>query len=231
MELIDEKYQHDPTYGARRMQKYLLKRHGYKVNLKRIRRLMKKMGLRGISPPKKTTISMEKGYTNLIKNLFVNRPNRVWCADITYVKVLGGFGYGVAIIDLYSRKVLSMEVSNSMGKEMCLEAAKEAIKRYGVPEIIHTDKGRQFMSDEFIRLFKEQGVKISVGDMGFRDNIYIERFWRTYKYECIYLREINTLKDLREITKEWVSYYNSDRLHQSLEYRTPNEVYYGTVGK
>ena len=192
---------------------------------------MKKMGLRGISPPKKTTISMEKGYTNLIKNLFVNRPNRVWCADITYVKVLGGFGYGVAIIDLYSRKVLSMDISNSMGKEMCLEAAKEAIKRCGVPEIIHTDKGRQFMSDEFIRLFKEQGVKISVGDMGFRDNIYIERFWRTYKYECIYLREINTLKDLREITKEWVSYYNSDRLHQSLEYRTPNEVYYGTVGK
>ena len=124
-----------------------------------------------------------------------------------------------------------MDISNSMGKEMCLEAAKEAIKKYGFPEIIHTDKGRQFMSDEFIRLFKEQGVKISVGDMGFRDNIYIERFWRTYKYECIYLREINTLKDLREITKEWVSYYNSDRLHQSLEYRTPNEVYYGTVGK
>ena len=133
----------------------------------------------------------------------------------------------VTIMDLFSRKVFSIKISNSLDMSFCIEAAYEAIRKYGFPCIIHTDRGKQFMSNEFIKLFEENGVKISVGDRGFKDNIVIERFWRTYKWEFAYLRDrFDTLGDLKEATKSWISYYNKRRHHQSLDYRTPDEVYY-----
>ena len=232
MTLIDEQYLKDPTYGSRRMTAYL-RRKGHKVNRKRVRRLMRKMGIRAIYREPKTSVPPKEipSTQNLVEKLKIERPNQVWYTDITYVRVPGGFCYTVAIMDAYSKKVLSMKHSNTLDRMFCVEAAEEAVRKYGYPEIIHADKGRQFLSRDFLRVFKdEKGREISkpsFGKKGYRDNIYVERFWRTYKYECLYLRDISSPKDVREISREWVEYYNGERLHQALDYRTPDEVYYG----
>jgi len=145
--------------------------------------------------------------------------------------VPGGFCYTVSIMDAYSKKILSMNHSNTLDRRFCVEAAEEAVRKYGYPEIIHADKGRQFLSKDFLRVFRDSNgkeiSKSSFGKKGFRDNIYVERFWRTYKYECLYLREINSPKDVKEVSREWIEYYNRERLHQALGYRTPDEVYFG----
>ena len=200
-----------------------------RISLKRVRRLMRKMGLKAVYPTPKTTVSTATHYINLLKEKSITRPNQVWFADITYVRVKGGFRYCVAFIDAYSRKVMSMKVSNTLSADFCVEAAREAICKYGTPEIIHTDKGKQFVGGEFTKLLKDLGIKLSVSEGGFRGNILIERFWRTYKYECLYLWEKMNLKSVREKTKEWVRYYNGERHHQALGYRTPDEAYYGQI--
>lgn len=181
MELIRERYLEDSIYGARRMRAYLEKEHSLKVNLKRVRRLMRKMCIQEIHPAPKKTISQDTEYNNLLRTLSVSRPNQVWCSDITYIRVKNGFGYAVAIMDLFSRKVLSLKILNTVDNNFCLEAASETIRRYDSPVIIHTDRGKQFMGDDFTSVFKENGTKISVGERGFKDNIVLERFWRTYK--------------------------------------------------
>ena len=155
----------------------------------------------------------------------------MWSADIIYIRAKGGFAYGVAIMDMYSRKVLAFEVSNTMDEWFCVEAARKALSRYGRPRMIHTDMGKQFTGKAFSSLFEEARVSISVGKRGFKDNILIERFWRSLKWECVYLRDRLGLRELREVTREWVGYYNSRRLHQLLGYRTPDEVYYGVYYK
>jgi len=232
MTLIDEQYLKDPTYGSRRMTAHL-RRKGYKVNRKRVRRLMRKLGIKAIYREPKTSIPPREvpSTQNLVEKLKIERPNQVWYTDITYVRVPGGFCYTVAIMDAYSKKVLSMKHSNTLDRMFCVEAAEEAVRKYGYPEIIHADKGRQFLSGDFLRVFKDDSgreiSKPSFGKKGYRDNIYVERFWRTYKYECLYLRDISSPKDVREISREWVEYYNGERLHQALDYRTPDEVYYG----
>jgi len=227
MEKIEEIYQEDPTLGYRRMAARLSREMGIKINPKRVLRLMRKMGLKGICPAPRTTRGVDISYPNLLERFSVSRPNQVWCADITYIRAKGGFAYGVAIMDMYSRKILAFEISNTMDKWMCVEAAKKALARYGKPKVIHTDRGKQFVGKSFTALFEDAGVSISVGSRGFRDNLLIERFWRSLKWECVYLRDRMGLKELKEVTKEWVEYYNSERPHQSLGYKTPDEVYYG----
>ena len=137
----------------------------------------------------------------------------------------------VAIMDAYSKKVLSIKSSNTLARHFCVEAAEEAVRKYGYPEIIHADRGKQFLSREFLKVFMDEGgnfiSKLSFGDIGFKDNIYIERLWRSYKYECLRLYEVRNLRDVREITSRWVEYYNRERVHQRLGYLTPDEVYHG----
>jgi putative transposase len=227
MKLILEKFEEDPTYGVRRMTAYL-RRLGYVVNHKRVERLMRVLGVRGVCPGRKTT-RMDKEFKpeNLMKRFKIRGPNDVWFMDISYVRVKGGFGYVAAVVDGYSRKVLALKVSNRMSGEICFEAVDEAVRKYGVPKVLHSDRGTQFTSRRFRVYLEERGIRSSFGERGFRDNILVERFWRTYKYECLYLREVRDLKDVKEVTKEWVKYYNGSRLHQALGYRTPDEVYYG----
>ena len=227
MELIEKNYLKDPTMGFRRMKARLERLTGKRINHKRVRRLMRKMGLKGIVPSPRTTKTTKTHYNNLLKTTSASYPNKIWCADITYVRTKGGFAYGVAIMDLYSRKVLSFKLSNTLDESFCLEAAEEALRKYGAPCIIHTDRGKQFTGKRFTKLFERAGSRISTGEFGFKDNILMERFWRSYKWECVYLRERMGLKELKETTRDWVRYYNSDRPHQSLGYKSPNEVYYG----
>ena len=227
MEIIMRKFEEDPTYGVRRMTTYL-RRSGYQVNHKRVERLMKKIGLKAVCPARKTTKTDRKHKAiNLLKSFRIKKPNDVWFMDITYVRVSRGFGYAAAVVDGYSRKVLSLRVSNRMSGDLCFSAIDEAVRRYGVPKVVHTDRGSQFTSRRFLVYLEGLGVRSSFGERGFRDNILVERFWRTYKYECLYLREVRDLRGLKELTKEWVRYYNSERIHQALGYRTPDEVYYG----
>jgi putative transposase len=232
MNLIDQQYLKDPTYGSRRMTAYL-RRKGHKVNRKRVRRLMRKKGIRAIYREPKTSIPPKEipSIRNLIEKLKIERPNQVWYTDITYVRIPGGFCYTVAIMDAYSKKVLSMKNSNTLDRMFCVEAAEEAVRKYGYPEIIHADRGKQFLSRDFLKVFRDGSgreiSKASFGKKGYRDNIYVERFWRTYKYECLYLQDINSPRDVKEVSRKWIEYYNGERLHQSLGYRTPNEVYYG----
>ncbi len=230
MELIDQKYMEDPTYGVRRMKWYLHRVMGKKISIKRVRRLMRKMGFKALYPVSRITESINTSYVNLLKEKRIIRSNQVWFADITYVRVKGGYGYCMALIDGYSRKVMAMKISNTLDAGFCLEAAKEAVRRYGAPDLVHTDKGKQFVGKEFSGFFEELGAKLSVSESGFKGNIVIERFWRTYKYECVYLWDKMDLRELKEKTKEWVRYYNSERLHQALEYKTPDEVFYGQKG-
>lgn len=188
---------------------------------------MRLLGLRGIFPRKSTTRFVDRGLRDMIRGKVATRPNQVWTADITYIRVRGGYAYGVFIIDWYSRKILPFEISNTMDEWMCVEALELAMKSYGVPEIMHTDRGRQFMGRRFQRILENAGVKISVGEKGYKDNILIERLFRSYKWECVYLGDRLSLKELKEITKEWVEYYNRERPHQSLGYKVPDDVYYG----
>ena len=231
MDLIDQKYTEDPTYGVRRMREYLCRVTGERISLKRVRRLMRKMGLRAVYPDPKTTESTTTHYVNLLREKRITRPNQVWFADITYVRAKGGYGYCVAFMDGYSRKVMSMRISNSLCADFCIEAAKEAISKYGAPEVIHTDRGKQFVGREFASLLESLGIKLSVSDKGFRGNILIEMFWRTYKYEFLYLWDKMELKEVRERSRDWVRYYNSKRYHQALGYKTPDEVFYGQGAK
>ena len=228
MRLMDEQYLKTPTWGSRSMRNHL-RRLGYKVNRKRVQRLMRIMGLEAIYPKPRTTRPHpdHKIYPYLLRDLSIDRPNQVWAADITYIPMSRGFMYLVAVMDWHSRKVLSWRLSNTMEADFCVEALQEAIGRYGCPEIFNTDQGAQFTSEAFTKVLKDNEIAISMDGRGrVQDNIFIERLWWTLKHHYLYLRSFANGSELREGLRDWFSFYNQDRFHQSLDNRTPDEVYY-----
>jgi len=228
MRLIDELYLKHPCWGSRSMRDHLL-RLGYKVNRKYIQRLMRLMGIEAIYPKPRTSRPYfeNKVYPYLLRNLTIDRPNQVWCSDITYIPMSRGFMYLVVIMDWHSRKVLSWRISNSLDTYFCVEALQEALGRYGSPAIFNTDQGAQFTSEAFTSQLKASDIRISMDGRGrVQDNIFIERLWWTLKYQYLYLHSFDTGSQLREGLKEWFVFYNRERSHQSLSRLTPDEVYY-----
>jgi putative transposase len=228
MRLIDAQYLRTPTWGSRSMRNHL-RRLGYKINRKRLQRYMRLMGLEAIYPKPRTSRPHpeHKIYPYLLRNLSIDHPNQVWTADITYIPMNRGFMYLVAVMDWHSRKVLSWRVSNTMEADFCVEAVQEAIRRYGSPDIFNTDQGSQFTSKSFTDLLKDHGIQISMdGRRRVQDNIFIERLWWTLKYHYLYLRSFNNGSELRKGLWYWFPFYNRERSHQSLDNRTPDEVYY-----
>lgn len=229
MRRIDELFMNDPTIGSRTIRN-LLRREGYQsTNRKRVQRLMRLMGLQAIYPKPRTTQRhpQHKVYPYRLRNLTIDRPNQVWAADITYIPMHSGFMYLVAVMDWYSRKVLAWRTSNTLDSEFCIDAVREAIARYGPCEIFNTDQGCQFTSSEFTQLLKSNDIQISMDGRGrVQDNIFIERLWWSLKYQYVYLRSFENGTTLRKSLKRWFGYYNRQRPHQSLDDRTPDEVYY-----
>ena len=228
MRHIDELFLEAPFYGSRQIAK-VLRRLGFCIGRKRVRRLMRKMGLQAIyqRPRTSTPHPEHRVYPYLLRNLTIDRPNQVWCADITYIPLRRGYLYLVAIMDWYSRRVLSWRLSNTLDASFCTEALEDALVLYGPPEIMNTDQGSQFTSLEFTETLKEAGVRISMDGRGrWMDNIFIERLWRTLKYESIYLHELETGSQAREVIGRWVNRYNDERPHSSLDDKTPTETYF-----
>lgn len=227
MRLIDQQYLDTPWYGSRQMTRYL-RRQGYCVGRKRIRRLMRKIGLVALAPGPHTSRrnKAHKVYPYLLRNLAVTRANQVWCADVTYLPMAHGFLYLVAIMDWYNRQVLSWRLSTTQDTSFCLEALEEALEMYGKPEIFNTDQGSQFTSADWISALASRDIRISMDGKGsWMDNVFIERLWRSLKYECIYLNAFDTFQEAKAGIKRWMDYYNNERPHSSLGGRTPCEVY------
>lgn len=227
MRLIDEQFLETPYYGSRQMSRHL-RRFGYQVSRKRVRRLMRLMGLKAIYQAPKTSLPHpeHKIYPYLLKELTINRPNQVWCSDITYIPIKRGFLYLVAIMDWYSRKILSWRISNTLDTEFCVQALKEAIGRYGIPDIFNTDQGSQFTSFQFTNILKDYGIKISMDGKGcWMDNVFIERLWRSLKYECVYLNSFENGRHARVFIGNWMNHYNTERPHSTFDGQTPREVY------
>lgn len=227
MRLIDEQYTRTPFYGSPRMTCYLRSK-GYCVNHKRIERLMRLMDLQAIYPRRNLSLPnlSHKIYPYLLRGLIINFPNQVWCADITYVRMRYGFLYLIAIMDWFSRYVLAWELSNTLDVSFCLEALERALK-YRIPGIFNTDQGCQFTSQDFTSILEKNQVRISMDGRGrVFDNIFIERLWRTVKYEEIYLKEYSTGIEAYNSLKKYFQFYNQERFHQSLDYQTPEKVYF-----
>ena len=227
MRLIDAQFLEAPWYGSRQMARHL-RREGYAVGRKRVRRLMAKMGLAPIyqRPRTSTPHPEHRVFPYLLRGLAIDRPNRVWCADITYPPMRRGFLYLVAVMDWATRKVLSWRVSNTLEAEFRLEALEEAMARFGTPEIFNTDQGSQFTSPRFTGLLQRAGVRISMDGRGrWMDNVFVERLWRSLKYECVYLHAFETGSELRTGPTKWIGYYNAGRPHSALAGRTPDEAY------
>jgi putative transposase len=228
MRLIDEAYLHFPYYGSRQMARHL-RRLGHAVGRRRVGRLKAKMGLAAIyQKPRTSTPNPEhRIYPYLLRELVIDRPNQVWCSDITYISMRRGFMYLVAVMDWATRRVLSWRISNSMEADFCIEALEDALAKHGRPEIFNTDQGSQFTSPRFTDVLATNGIKISMDGRGrWMDNVFIERLWRSLKYECIYLHAFETGGELRAGVSTWVGHYNSHRPHSTLCGRTPDEVYY-----
>lgn len=226
MRLIDEQYLETPFFGSRQMTHWL-KRCGHAVNRKRIQRLMRKMNLEGLAPGPSTSKPApgHDVYPYLMKRVSVERPNQAWCSDITYVPLRTGYLYLVAVMDWYSRHVLSWRLSNSLEVEFCLEALEDAL-RHGRPEIFNTDQGAQFTSKRFTGRLESAGITVSMDGQGRAlDNVFIERLWRTVKYEDIYLKEYVTGADCQKGLAKYFQFYCHARPHQALDYRTPWEVH------
>jgi putative transposase len=227
MKLIDRQYLATPFYGSRKIAAWL-NSQGYIINRKKVRRLMQLMGLKAIYRKPKTS---KPGpghhiYPYLLKGLKVTRPNQVWAADITYIPMQKGFLYLVVIMDWYSRCILAWRLSNSLEGDFCIEALKEALQQ-GRPEIFNTDQGSQFTAQEFIALLESQGIQVSMDGSGrYTDNLFIERLWRTLKYEEIYLKAYQDAKEARVEIGRYIGFYNGERPHQSLGYKTPSQEYY-----
>jgi len=229
MQEIDRAYLAHPENGSRMMVR-VLRRRGHEVNRKRVQRLMQLMGIRSLAPQPATTKPhpAHPKYPYLLRNLRIDR-NQVWCANIMYIPFKKGFLYLVAIMDWHSRKVLSWRVSNTMTTDFCVAALHEALALYGTPEIFNTDKGAQFTSAVFTGILKEAGVAISMDGAGRAiDNVFIERLWRTLKYDHIYLNPADSGTTCREGISEYLNYYNQERPHSSLNDQTPDEAYYHT---
>lgn len=227
MRLIDELHLKLPFAGSRRMVSEL-KARGYAVNRKRVQRLMRLMGIEAICPKPGTSRANKhhKIYPYLLKDLSIDKPNGVWAADITYIPMSRGFCYLVAIIDVYSRKILAWKLSNTLDVRFCLEALDEAIAHFGTPQIFNTDQGAQFTSQAFTAALLQHDIRISMDGKGrWKDNVFIERFWRTLKYEEVYLHAYLDLHEARAQLAAYITYYNLQRTHSSLEHKTPADVY------
>jgi putative transposase len=208
----------------------VLRREGWAVNRKRVRRLMRLMGLWAIYQKPNTSRQHpeHKVYPYLLRGLTIDRPNQVWCADITYIPMAKGFVYLVAVMDWFSRRVLAWRVSITMEADFCVEALREAMERFGHPEIFNTDQGAQFTSTDFIGELAERKVQISMDGRGrYLDNIFIERLWRSLKYEEVFIKAYGAVIEARRSIGKWLEFYNDERPHQAMNYRTPREVFEG----
>ena len=230
MRRIDEWHLAHPFLGSRRLTQ-MLKREGAPVGRQHVATLMRRMGIEAIYRKKRTTIP-GKGhriYPYLLRDVAIDHPNQVWASDITYLPMAKGFAYLVAIVDLYSRKVLAWRVSNAMTSEFCIEALDEALARYGTPEIFNTDQGSQFTDECFTATLLAKGVRVSMDGKGrWIDNVFVERLWRSVKYEDIYLYAYATPREVTIGLSHYFRFYNERRLHQRLVYRTPDELYFDT---
>lgn len=225
---LDEQYLKTPQYGARSYATWFV-RQGISIGRKRAANMMKILGIVSTAPKPKTSNpdKRHKTYPYLLKGVVINRSNQVWTADITYVPMEKGFGYLVAIMDWHSRKVLSWRLSNTLNADFCIQALEAAIQDYGCPEIFNTDQGAQFTAEAWIGILKNHGIQISMDGKGrYHDNIFIERLWRTVKYELLYTRAFSNLKEVRQNLTQWFDWYNQERFHQNLDNQTPNEVYW-----
>ena len=233
MRRIDEIYLSHPYFGSRRMT-YVLKAEGHQVSRHRVRRLMRLMGIQAIHPKPKTSLGNKEHtvYPYLLRDLSIDRSNQVWCTDITYIPMKRGFMYLTAIMDWHSRKVLSWRLSNTLDARFCVEALEEALQIYGKPEIFNTDQGAQYTSEEFTKVLKNHGIKISMDGKGrWMDNVMIERLWRSVKQECVYLQEFDSIKELKKSLKNWFEFYNHERPHATFDGRKPSDVYYRDINK
>ena len=231
LRLLDEQYLETPFYGSRRMT-VVLRQQGYPVNRKRVQRLMRQLGIEAIYP--KPRLSQHhpdhQVFPYLLRGLSIEQANQVWCTDITYLPVLKGHFYLVAVMDWYSRKVLAWAVSNTMEVTFCVEALQRALARYGSPEIFNSDQGAQFTATAFTDCLKAADIAISMDGRGrYLDNIFIERLWRSIKYELIYLMAFDDGLHLNREVNRWFDWYNHHRPHQALDYRTPNQVYQNSL--
>jgi len=228
MTAIDKTFTKYPFFGSRQIAAYL-RRDGISVGRHRVRRLMRLMGLEAIYKRPRTSQPhpAHPVHPYLLKNMVIDRPNQVWCADITFIPVRHGFLYLVAIMDWATRKVLSWRLSNTMHASFCVEALQEAIARFGPPEIMNTDQGSQFTGADWITALTETGVRISMDGRGrCMDNIFIERLWRSLKQEAIYLEELTDGFQAQRVIRDWMMFYNTDRPHSALQSRTPGEAYW-----
>jgi len=228
MKEIDKYFLEHPYYGVERMTTYLNMDLGYNVNVKRIRRLYNKMGLQTIYRAARTTIrnKAEYVYPYLLRHLEIKKTNQVWQTDITYIPMAKGFMYLTAIIDVYSRRIMGWSLSNSMTKEWCCDLVNDTIEKHGTPEILNSDQGSQYTSNLYIETLKKQQVKISMDGKGRAlDNIYIERFWRSIKYEQIYLNPPENGLELYQSIQKYIQFYNNERRHTELENITPNSKF------
>ena len=231
MQVIDRVFLDCPWYGCRQMVRHL-HRLGHESGRHRVRRLMARMGLAAIyqRPLTSDPHPEHRIYPYLLRKLEIARSNHVWCTDITYLPMRRGFLYLVAIMDWATRKVLAWRVSNTMDVSFCVEALEEALARYGKPKIFNTDQGSQFTSDTFTGVLRGAGIKVSMDGRGrWMDNVFIERLWRSLKYECVYLNDFETGSELRAGLGRWFDYYNNCRPHSTLAGQTPTEAY-GKIG-
>jgi putative transposase len=229
MRALDELHLKHPFLGARKLAQ-MLKNDGYAVGRRHVGTLMHLMGIEAIYRKKRTSIPGKghKIYPYLLGNVTLERPNQAWAADITYLPMAQGFAYLVAILDLYSRKVLAFRVSNALSADFCIEAVEEALTRYGAPEIFNTDQGGQFTTEEFTKPLEARGVRVSMDGKGrWIDNVFVERLWRSVKYEDIYLHAYDTVREVKTALTTYFSFYNARRPHQNLGYQTPDELYFG----
>ena len=230
MRIIDEVHVDEPFLGSRRMTTRLRKDHDHQVSRKRVQRLMRLMGVTAIYPKPKTTLPgggpLHEVYPYLLGNLDVDSANVAWGVDVTYIPMARGFAYLVAIIDVYSRRILSWRLSNTLDARFCVEALEEALRCYGRPLVFNSDQGRQFTSRRFTQVLKDAGVRISMDGRGaWRDNVFIERFWWTLKHEEVYLRAYENLWHARSSIEIYMNYYNDRRYHTMLNNCTPATVY------
>ena len=227
MNKIDQLHLKYPFYGSRKLCAQL-KHEEESVNRKRVQRLMRLMGIRTIYQKPRTSV-MHSGhiiYPYLLREIPVIRANQVWCADITYIPMRKGFLYLTVIMDWYSRKALSWRLSNTLDADTCIDALTEAIARYGTPDIFNTDQGSQFTSEDFTGLLKQHHIQISMDGKGsWIDNVFIERLWRSLKYEEVYLKAYESMPEAKQEIGRWLNFYNEERLHEKLDYKTPDEIY------
>jgi putative transposase len=233
MRRIDELHLKHPFYGARRLAKQLV-RDGFEVGRVHVTTLMRRMGIEAIYRRPRTSIPARDSliYPYLLGGLRIDRANQVWASDLTYLPMAHGFLYLVAILDVASRKVLSFRVSNTMTPDFCVEALEEAIARFGAPEIMNTDQGSQFTSAAWTDVLKAEDTSISMDGKGrWIDNVFIERLWRSVKYEDVYLRSYENGREVQAGLTQYFDFYNRERIHQSHEYLTPDEIYFATAAR